>query len=693
MTAFASAVFVSAFLLFQVQPVIAKFILPWYGGSPAVWTTCLLFFQVALLAGYTYAHLLAQNVSIRRQPLIHLGLLFVSFVLLPIAPSSESVSPGEQQPTYEILILLATTVGIPFIIISASAPLLQHWFANAHPGRSPFRLYALSNAGSLLALLSYPVLIEPMLDLDAQTGAWSIGYVVFAILCAICALPLLRGSVAPAHESADVPEPNGVVSGTDKLLWVLLAACGSTVLLATTNQMCQDVAVVPFLWVLPLSLYLITFIICFENDRWYQRAIWIPFLLLSVGALVFLLHQDYAGGEMPLVYQIAIYSLAMFGCCMVCHGELVRRRSSIGNLTTFYLYVALGGALGGLFVNLVAPLIFDGFWELHVSLVLTGVLAGSCIYFDRSGIVSNRQRRSFAVVWTPIVVVLAVSLLQHIQRQHVDSVLNTRSFYGVLHVYEYDRGEPKHNRSFYHGRIQHGSQYLGPNMEFRPSIYYAENSGVALAFTQHPKRTWVPGQSKPLKIGVLGLGAGAVSVHATDIDSIRFYELNPQVEDIAREYFTYLDHGARQDVVLGDARLSLERELHETGPQGYDIMIIDAFSGDSVPMHLLTAEAFDLYVKHLAPGGVLALNITNFHLDLSDVVRQQADRLEMPALFYVMDETRFYEYTNNWVLMTKNEGFLGRRRVRLGQSEWPRENPRPIFWTDKFSNLFEVIYW
>jgi len=273
MPAFASAVFVSAFLLFQVQPVIAKFILPWYGGSPAVWTTCLLFFQISLLAGYTYAHLLAQNVSIRRQPLIHLGLLFVSFTLLPITPSSDSVSPGALQPTYEILILLATTVGVPFIIISASAPLLQHWFASAHPGRSPFRLYALSNAGSLLALLSYPVLVEPMLDLNAQTKAWSIGYVVFALLCAACAMPLLRGSAATAHESVAVPEPNDVIAATDKLLWVLLAACGSIVLLATTNQMCQDVAVVPFLWILPLSLYLITFIICFENDRWYHRAI------------------------------------------------------------------------------------------------------------------------------------------------------------------------------------------------------------------------------------------------------------------------------------------------------------------------------------------------------------------------------------------------------------------------------------
>lgn len=698
MLPFAVAIFISAFLVFQIQPVIARFILPWYGGAPAVWTTCMLFFQVGLLGGYFYAHLLARRLRLYRQALVHGCLLALSLLWLPITPELPESVQGLPQ-TFEILSLLAFSVGIPFLLLSASAPLLQHWFACVHPGTSPFRLYALSNVGSLLALLSYPFWVEPALTLSTQTRAWSLTYLVFmggTLWCAwaIRAHRLRRGATPPvgrvhaSPHSAALITPGRLERGT----WLLLAACGSVVLLATTNRMCQDVAVIPFLWVVPLSLYLITFILCFERDAWYQRRIWFPFLAVTVGLLVYLLGRDYAETELSLAYQIMIYCVALFGCCMVCHGEMVRRRPAASDLTTFYVYVALGGALGGVFVNLIAPLIFDGFWELHGSVGLVCIFAVT----SAASVQPTRHvslQRMTVVAGCVGVLILMWLLGRHIREQRDTSILDMRSFFGVLHVYESDKGTLEHFRSLCHGRISHGEQWVHSFMRHQPTSYFGPHSGVALALKRFPARNEKGMAKQAIRVGAIGLGVGTIAAYGRPGDLFRFYEINADVEFVARNYFYYLDDSeAKIEVVIGDGRSTMQHELTTSGSQHYDVIVVDAFSGDAIPIHLLTQEASDVYWQHLHTDGVLALHISNLHLDLTDVARQMAAHANKDAIYIEDDGEDEFSDVSDWVLITSNQTFLNDPSVRSSQDEWLHEL-KPIIWTDNFSNLFEVVDW
>ncbi len=702
MLPFAVAIFTSAFLVFQIQPVIARFILPWYGGTPSVWTTCMLFFQLGLLAGYLYAHMLAKRLQLQHQVIVHGCLLVLSLFLLPITPELPE-SPQSLPQTLEILKVLAVSVSFPFILLSASAPLLQHWFANAHPGKSPFRLYALSNVGSLLALLSYPFLVEPALTLSTQTWTWSCAYPAFLGVTLWCAWPVLAQklhqdpkqpavAVKTRTKTSKHSTPVKAPSWFDRVSWLLLAACGSVVLLAVTNQMCQDVAVIPFLWVVPLSLYLITFVICFERDAWYQRKIWFPFLALSVGVLVYLLGRDYADTELSLAYQIMIYCAAMFGCCMVCHGEMVRRRPTAGDLTMFYVYVALGGALGGVFVNLIAPLLFDGFWELHGSLVFVCLLAILLVALDHDAL--NFLQRSMVITVGSVGVWLLIWFLQiHISEQRDTSIFNTRSFFGVLHVYENDKGTRRHFRSLYHGRISHGEQWLHKSELHRPTSYFGPRSGVGLALNRFPSRKNKEAEKNAIKVGAIGLGVGTIAAYGRPRDFFRFYEINSDIESAAREYFGYLDNSkAEIEVVIGDGRRTMQRELETSGSLQYDVIIVDAFSGEAIPIHLLTKEASDLYWQHLKENGVLALHISNFHVDLSDVVRQMAIHANKKVM-YIEDDSDDDRYdSSDWVLITSNQAFINDQHVRSFQDEWHHEL-KPIIWTDDFSNLFEIVKW
>ncbi|NQT86236.1 hypothetical protein HQ560_05685, partial [bacterium] len=383
MLGFAVTIFISAFLLFQVQPLIGKYILPWFGGGPAVWTSCMLFFQMLLLGGYAYAHVIRTRLSQRTQVIVHVTLLAATLLALPIAPSEGWKPQGDENPALYILLLLAVTVGLPYFVLSATGPLLQAWFSVRHPGRSPYRLYALSNVGSLLALLSYPFLVEPAMALRSQSTTWSIGFGLFVAFCIVSALSMLRVRPTDADE-AGADEDSAPPGWGVCLVWVALAACGSTMLLAVTNQMSWDVAVVPFLWVLPLTLYLLTFIICFEFERWYYRPVFWPLLGLGAGAIV---HLMFEGVRMPILFQVAGYAGGMFFCCMVCHGELVRLKPSPRYLTSFYLMVSAGGALGGLFVSLVAPAVFPMYLELHIGLWMTCALA-LVVYLYSRGLLS-----------------------------------------------------------------------------------------------------------------------------------------------------------------------------------------------------------------------------------------------------------------------------------------------------------------
>jgi len=695
---YAFAIFLSAFLLFQVEPIIARYILPWFGGTPAVWTTCMLFFQVFLLGGYAYAHLLASHLSPRYQALLHLSLVVCSLVFLPITPGDTWKPDGNENPMLTIVLLLLVTIGAPFLLVSASGPLLQHWFNRTHPTLSPYRLYALSNLGSLLGLISYPFFVEPQLGLSTQTFLWSAGYGLYAVIVAWSAITLFRFTTR--NDSSENP---GYLAGTklrlpERLLTLALAACGSVVLLASTNQICRDIAVIPFLWVLPLSLYLISFMLCFDHPRWYNRRVWIPVLWTSLSAVVYLLNQDYGDVEMNLYLQIFIYSAALFACCMVCHGELVRLKPSAEYLTSFYLMVALGGALGGVFVNLAAPLLFKGYWEFHGGLVATVVLLGLCLFRTMEPLRSPLVLWSGRILWIGGIGALVGFLGLHIQEQQESNILTKRNFYGVLRVNEVDLETEFATRFLYHGRITHGEQFLIPELRSYPRAYYGPKSGISLAIRRHPQYFSVNnredgGRQEGLHVGNIGLGVGTIAAYSRPGDTYRFYEINPDVDRIAREYFTLLkDAKGAQQVVLGDGRISLERELVNNNRQQFDVLAVDAFSGDGIPIHLLTREAFALYWEHLRPDGILALHITNYHFDFSPVIRALARELGKRAVWIAdAGDAQKGNYYSDWVLVTSNKTFLKDPYVYSRFEPWPTLRHREILWTDDYSNLFGVV--
>ena len=685
MALYAVTIFLGAFLLFQVQPIVARYILPWYGGSPAVWTTCMLFFQLLLMGGYLYAHLVRTYLNPRRQPLVHAGLLLLALTLLPITPDESWKPVDGGNPTWQIVTLLLATVGLPYLVVATSSPLLQHWFSRTEPGRSPYRLFALSNAGSLLGLVTYPFLLEPLLPTGMQTRVWSATFGVYVLVCGVCAIRVFRLS-APTTEAASVDAVSDPVPTRDRVLWLLLAACGSLMLLATTSQMTQDVAVVPFLWVLPLGLYLITFIVCFDHERWYDRRVWSPVLGLALAAVIYMLRSD----DLTLVQQMVVYGVMVFASCMICHGELVKLKPATTHLTSFYLTVAGGGALGGVFASLVAPAIFNGFWEYQVGLVGTCVLLAVCSDLHRP---DGRLSLVRNMAWGGGISALVFSFATATQDDQDELIAATRNFYGVLRVYDTDIGEgprPVLLRSLFHGAILHGSQLLAERRR-EPLTYYGDDSGVALAIELHPRREpETPASTPGLRIGVIGLGTGTVAALSHPEDTVRFYEINPEVERLANEYFFYLrDTRATTEVVLGDGRISMERELREQGSQQFDVLVLDAFSGDAIPIHLLTVEAAALYWQHLRDDGVLITHISNKYLNLHPVVRASAELFDKRYVMISTDPDDEEYSASTWVVVTSNRTLLG--RLAEHTVRWPTESPRTIRWTDDFSSLLGVL--
>jgi hypothetical protein len=535
MFGFALTIFFGAFLLFQVQPMIGKFVLPWFGGSPLAWATCMLFFQCLLLGGYGYAHLLVKTLRPKRQAQLHCALLVISFAFLPIIPSDTWRPEGSESAVGRIFLLLTATIGAPFLLLSSTGPLMQAWFSRSHPGRSPYRLYALSNVASLLALISYPFLIEPALTLRVQTYIWSAGYVLFAAACGWCAF---RFQSAPENES-DVFEQAGsdelaTPGFVDKLLWILLPAAGSLMLLATTNKITQDVAVVPFLWIAPLCIYLLTFIIAFDSSKWYWRPFWFMALPLALAGA-------YYGPKLtirtPVVLQLGAYIGTLFVLCMICHGELVRLKPSSKHLTLFYFFTSAGGALGGIFVNLIAPLIFSGFWEYQLGACLCALLFLAALYHD--------PRSKFYKGWAWVLVLPAfIGMVRYgvvqLQYELSDAVVTMRSFYGVLRVDAAGLNTTKlASYQLIHGRIEHGIQYLDEEYRKLPISYYGPNSGVGLAELEMHRRRDGEGKFKPVRTGVVGLGAGVMASYGFEGDTVRFYEIDPNVLKISKEYFNY----------------------------------------------------------------------------------------------------------------------------------------------------------
>jgi spermidine synthase len=753
---YAATIFTSAFLLFQVQPLIGKYILPWFGGGPGVWTTCLLFFQVMLLGGYTYAHALATRLTLRRQVMVHLPLMLVALLFLPIIPAERWAPLAGEAPTGHILLLLTVTIGLPYLVLSATGPLFQAWFARENPGVSPYRLYALSNAGSLLALLSYPFVFEPVFGRVTQAWGWSAGMLVFVALAGWCAWGLRRLTDAPRPESAAAETDGSAADGGEapgwgeRFLWVCLAGTASILLLAVTNKLTQDVAAMPFLWVLPLALYLLTFILCFDHSRWYRPGI---FSAVAVLALVIVsdLLMSYGGTKLP--WQIVIYGTLLFAGCMVCHGELYRARPAARHLTAFYLWVAAGGALGGLLVAVVAPAVLDRYAELQFGLWALVYLIGVRAYSTRSlalatgpalGLalallllpawrvkdpVSPRdwwngwmgeqvmlwqthwpyitglmalflfclfdwRQRTWARVWTPrlgtfpLLLTLAVGLffVMQVGGQDREAIAGTRNFYGTLHVFAYNTDEPRtHYHLMRHGGTTHGLQLRASPQSTWPTTYYGEDSGVGRAMRLFDA-------DEPRHFGVVGLGPGTLAAYARAGDRVRFYEINAEVIRMAEQHFTYLrDTAAETAMVLGDARLMLEAELARGEPQGFDVLALDAFSSDAIPVHLLTREAIELYLAHLAPGGILAIHTSNRYLDLRPVVENLAYELDLAVATIHDEPENWWNYRSTWILLAPDMAALGHTLIADVTEPGLGYTDRVGLWTDDYASLLRIL--
>jgi hypothetical protein len=800
---FAVTIYLSAFLLFQVQPMIGKFILPWFGSTPGTWATALMFFQLSLLGGYVYAHLVVSYLRWRQQAILHVLLLALSLIVLPIAPA-EALKPfSPDAPIARVFLILTLSVGAPFFMLAATAPLLQRWFAHQHPGKSPYRLYALSNTGSLLALLSYPFIVEPLFRLQVQSWIWSLVYVLFAVVCTACGWLLYRSrveekqasvdSVAGTEGRVDVGKRTTIATG---LMWLLLSACGSGLLMATTNQMSIDVASVPFLWVVPLSLYLLTFILCFDSDRWYFRPLFSALLPL---VLINTLRLLYVGEDLSIVDQLLGYSLTLFVCCMCCHGELARLRPVPTQLTLFFVMVSAGGALGGVFVAIAAPIIFTGFYEYHILLIMSyalvvlaqlpwifngGFVAGNGVlirvltafcwaivvgvivfgsyysFLPSSWSIYNlssatgiafvtwqanialalpfslglllvilelwrRGRGAAFITWwssnlgvvrlgasavlTLGLVSLTAALNWQVQVTQSGIVEGGRNFYGVLSIEERGVVDSAYRLALNNGRIRHGEQHqLYPTW---PTTYFGPETGVGVAIRNHPARA---DAGQQFRVGVVGLGVGTLAAYANtriDIegsedsyvttremavdDYLGFYELNPLVVQWASEHFTFLDdasyRGADIDVFEGDARLVLERQLREGDVQNFDVLAIDAFSSDAIPVHLLTLESIQVYLEHLDEDGILALHVTNRYVDLLPIVARLSEAVSMTAIYIENYATasRFVDSTD-WVLLTRNRTFLENAAVSVDRESMPAPG---ALWTDDFSSLFGALQW
>ena len=680
---FAATVFASAFLLFQVQPLISKFILPWFGGTPAVWSTCMLFFQVILFFGYVYAHATTRFLSAPHQAVLHIGLLVVAASLLPITPSDSWKPTADAQPILQIVKLLAACVGLPYFILSSTGPLLQRWFSLQAPGTSPYRLYALSNVGSLLALISYPFVVEPTVGSPTQAWLWSTAFGMFTMLCALCAIRVMKGTSTdgPAGEAAQQEELELPAAPTfaASLRWFGLAMIASVMLLATTNQVCLDVATVPFLWIVPLTIYLLSFILCFDSSRWYKRKSYSVLLVLS---MMFVVRVMTNGVNVPIMLQIVTYLSGLYFACMVCHGELAAQKPHPKYLTRFYLLMSAGGAAGGLLVGLVAPLVFSDYLEMHLG-ITAAMVVGVVIYFCETYAIRDESRpairfQSGMLVWV-IAMLWAVGTLMNEAYDSSDTLDRSRNFYGVLRVVEAETKTGAVTRELFHGRVRHGAQLTSEENRMVPTTYYGRTTGSGLAMQYHRPET-------NRRIGVVGMGVGTLAAYGKPGDRFRFYEINPEVIRLARKHFTFLkDTPSDCEIITGDARLSLERE----NAQEFDVLVLDAFSGDAIPTHLLTREAFALYDRHLASDGVLCVHISNLHFDLRPIVHGLASEFDWKSLGIQNDDNEA-EATSmaQWVLLSRD---VISEEIRTAATGRFSLHQRRLLWTDEFSNLATIL--
>ena len=663
-------IFLSAFLLFQVQPLIGKMILPWFGGSAAVWTTCMLFFQAVLLLGYFYSHWVVRYLSPSRQSLVHGSLLLISLLLIPISPSLGWKPLGAENPTLRILGLLIVSIGLPYFVLSTTGPLLQAWFARERSGLVPYRLFALSNLGSMLALLAYPVAVEPVFPTLWQSYLWSTLYACFAAACVLLAWRGRKGIpiAQPAQQEGLAPQ------WSNKTLWAALAACPSILMVADTSYLTTNIAPIPMIWVAPLALYLLSFILSFERSGWYQRKVFLPLLVLGLGALAYLptLRMD----ELPIAVSMGINLTAFFAACMVCHGELARLQPHPSHLTGYYLMLAVGGVVGGFFVGVIAPYWFNSYYELSIGIFLTGLVAALTIIPKMQFSRPLWRRVSVGFSTLVLLAIASIRFVDHMA-QISGADVTVRNFYGTLQVFSNVKDE---YRTMYHGQIIHGMQYTAPDKLDLPTTYYSPYGGAG-------KVLQIKAEQGPLRVGVIGLGVGTLLRYGRQGDDFRLYEIDPMVVDIAHKNFSFLSRtAAATDIVLGDARLQLEREPD----QRFDVLIVDAFSGDSVPIHLLTVEAFAQYFRHLKPDGTLAVHITNRFLDLRPVVKTAAEHFKKDVR--LVDSENIPEklvFASRWALISGDAAFF--KDARLGSATTIADKTGFKIWKDDYSSIFSIL--
>jgi hypothetical protein len=674
---YATVTFLSALLLFLLEPIAARQLLPLFGGSAAVWTTCLVFFQCALLGGYSYAHLLATRLSPRAQAVAHVVVLTAAILSLGVRLQSNAAAIT-WHPILALLWLLTATIGLPFLALASTSPLLQSWHACASPqSRPPWWLYALSNAGSLLALLLYPAIIEPSFALRSQVVLWDVGFCLFAVLCGAAALQHRRSPAIPLASNAPEPAPLGL----SKIwpLWMLLPACASMLLCAVTNHLGENIASIPLLWIVPLAAYLLSFIVAFTSDRAWPRFLSVRMLALTLAIFAYLLYTSRTA--LPLQISIPVYTAALFFACLYCHAELYRLRPTAADLTRYYLLISFGAALGAVWVGVVSPNIFYANHDLALAVIALAATALAASW--QSGWVAR-------LVWTAAAIALVYVAFFQARILGEDTLVELRSFYGSLRVTEtHLPPEAETTRTLYHGRIQHGTQLFGNGLRTQPSSYYAHNSGVGLALDLCCRDP--DGKTRSRRIGVVGLGTGTLAAYGKPGDTITFYEIDPLVERLARALFTYLrDSAATIQVVPGDARLSIARD--KASPP-FDVLVLDAFSGDAIPIHLLTAQAIALYRRHLQPGGVLAIHISSQYLDLAPQLALQAQNAGLNAVLIHSDADDAHGiFAADWVLMTADRDLLCHPEI-ANAAQPLRQISGLRLWTDDYSSLLPLLKW
>jgi hypothetical protein len=669
---YAIIIFLSAFLLFLVQPLAGRVILPWFGGTPAVWSTCMLFFQVLLLGGYASAYFLHRCLRPKMQLFVYTSLVLLSAGILDILPSAARAAQwSTTSPVLAVLLVLLGSVGLPYFALSILSPSLQAWFSMAEKDKVPYRLYAVSNLGSLLALFAYPALLEPLFTVQDQAKIWASLYYLFALLLLLFVFVLgariSAGHSCSIHESADASPPSWRFTS----MWFLLAATSSTLLLAVTNHITYNIAVIPLFWLVPLGIYLLTFILAFESDRYYSRKLLLPITMLLILNLG---DQNYTGSGASLAFALSYALLALFCCCLVCHGELARLKPQPSQLTRFYLVVALGGAAGGIFVVLVAPALFSDFYELPSALIVLVAAVDFLLLTDKQLRLAFGRKYVYASLIVCTIVVLSIMLSN--KGTYADSVAQHRNFYGVLRVVRTNSGDPKEAQHvLMHGRVIHGSQYLSPDKKRLGTTYFGPASAIGRVLLNYKS-------SEPRRVAVIGLGAGTVATYGKQGDSFRFYEINPDSVFFAQKYFSFIsDTSAQVDIVDGDARISLAREPEQL----FDILFIDAFSGDAIPVHLLTKEAFELYFRRLTIDGVIVVHISNRYLDLAPVLSGIAAYFGVSlAVTPILgpDGSSLPRYA----VLTRNNTVSD-----LFKEDQPPQSDTHLLWTDDYSNVVTLL--